>query len=305
MVTNKILLFDGDGQIAHYLQSLISPAHGDMRILTGTDCDFTEPRAIAKAVKDFAPDLVINAGAMTNIDACEKKPEKAREVNFHAVANIAGQCDSVAAPLIHLSTNYVFDGNDGNTPYLPDSPMNPLNIYGQTSMLGEEAVRHGLYWHVILRTSLVFGAFGENILTKTLREIETQDDVQAASDQITCPTSIKAVAKALLAIAEAILNGKGNGFGTFHICGEPPVTRFDFLQAIMDSYAPFTERRPRLTSVLASNQQDHIHEPLYSALNCDKIRKTYGVSSEPWRADLEEAIKEYVQNGKKTGQQQK
>ncbi len=294
MVTNRILLFGGTGQVGKALQKLALPDNWHMGVFTRPECDFMHPESIGKTIQDFGPDLVINAAAMTGIEACEKDQDKAQEINFHAVANIAAQCDTVAAPLIHLSTNYVFDGRDGNTPYCPDAAMNPLNVYGQTKMLGEEAVRHGMYWHVILRTSLIFSAEGENILTRTLRQIDTQNEVSAVLDQIASPTSAAAVAEAVVVVANAIMDGKGNGFGTFHVCGEPAVTRFDFLQAIMEAYAPLTDRRPKLTPVSAAEIPDRVPRPLYSALNGDKARNVYGIAPRPWREDLVKAIEDYA-----------
>ena len=295
MVTTRILLFGGNGQIGKALQKLALPDDWHMRALARADCELTRASDIGKSIKDFMPDLVINAAAMTDVEACEKDRNLAQEINFHAVAHIAGQCDTIDAPLIHLSTDYVFDGNENKKPYGPDDAMNPLNVYGQTKMLGEEAVRHGLYWHVILRTSLVFGAHGNNVLTRTLQAINTQETLQAANDQIACPTSAIAVAEAVLTIAKAIMNGKGNGFGTFHICGNPPAPRFDFLKAIMEEYAPFTDRRPKLESISAKDLPARAPRPPYSALDCDKIREVYGVDSPHWRDDLAKAVKDYMQ----------
>ena len=295
MVTNRILLFGSEGQVGNALKRLDLPANWLVRMVTQSECDFTCPGAIGKTVQDFGPDLVINAAAMTDVDACECDCEKARDINFHAVVQIAAQCDTMAAPLIHLSTDYVFDGKDGGIPYYPDDAMNPINVYGQTKMMGEEAVRHGLYWHVILRTSLVFSAFGENILTRTLRQIDTQAEVSAVVDQIACPTSASAVAEALFAIANAIMNGKGNGFGTLHVCGEPAVTRFEFLQAIMGAYEPFTDRRPSLVPISAADLSDRAPRPGYSALNTDKAREVYGIQPSLWREDLSRAVKQFVE----------
>ena len=212
------------------------------------------------------------------------------QINFSAVATIAAHCDTVNAPLIQLSTDFVFDGTE-NRPYEPDDAMNPLNVYGNSKLMGEEAARHGLYWHAIVRTSLVFSAEGNNILTKTLHQIDTQDEITAASDQTTNPTSADFVAESLIIMAKAILNGKGNGFGTYHICGEPAVTRYEFLQAIMEAYAPYTTCRPKLIPVASADIPNHVTRPSYSVLNCDKAQATYGISQCSWRNDLATAIK--------------
>ena len=289
MITNRILLFGGSGQIGKAIQQRPLPNGWVLGMPTHADCDFTRPGDIARAVRDFAPDIIINAAAMTDIEACEKEPEKAMQINFSAVATLAGHCDTINAPLIQLSTDYVFDGTK-ETPYTPDDAMNPLNAYGKSKLMGEEAARHGLYWHTIVRTSLVFSATGSNILTKTLRQIDTQDEINAASDQYANPTSADFVAESLMTMASAILNGKGNGFGTFHICGEPAVTRYEFLHAIMDAYAPFTDRRPKLIPVASADIPNRTPRPLYSAMNCDKVQTSYDISPRSWRDDLGQAV---------------
>ena len=294
-VLMKILLFGGNGQVGRALQKQKWPDAWDLKALTRIDCNFLQPSSIGKAVQDFEPDLVINTAALTDIDICQSEPEKAKEINFHAVANLAAQCDTFDAPLIHISTDYVFDGANGNKPYGPDDAMNPVNVYGESKMMGEEAARHGLYWHVILRTSLVFSAEGNNVLTKAISQINKLEEVSAVSDQVAAPTSADAVAEAVLTIVMAIMNGKGNGFGTFHLTGDPAISRFEFLQAIMEAYAPFTDRRPKLVPISASSAPPRVPRPPLTSLNTDKIREVYGIYPRLWRDDLALAVKEYVE----------
>ncbi len=296
MVSNRILLFGGNGQVGRSMQRLALPSDWQFKALGRHECDFTKPRDIATAIQDYAPDLVINAAAMTDIDACERDPDLAREVNFHAVAHIAGQCAHVDAPFIHISTDYVFDGRQ-TAPYGTQDAMNPVNVYGQTKMLGEEAARHGLYWHVILRTSYVFSPFGNNALRKTLNAIDSQDEVRAASDQSANPTSATALAQGIVTIADAILHGKGNGFGTFHLSGETPATRFEFLQAVMDAYAPLTSRRPTLQPVPIADMTARVPRPACSILNNERLREVYGIAPHDWRVDLVKMVGEIAEKG--------
>ena len=299
MANNRILLLGGNGQIGQALRQAALPDHWHLGVFTRAECDFMKPGDIARAIRGFEPELVINAAAMTDIDACQRDPLRAIEINFHAVANIAAQCDTLSAPLIHLSTDYVFDGQrgqeGGNHPYKTTDAMNPVNKYGETKMMGEEAVRHGLHWHVILRTSLVFSSLGDNILTKTLRQIETQEVVEAVSDQTANPTSAAAVAEAVIAIGHAILQGKGNGFGTFHVSGDGPATRYEFLQAVMEAHAPFTEHRPRLDAVFAKDVPNRVPRPPYSVLDNTRLQEVYGLAPRSWRADLQQAVQQYAE----------
>jgi dTDP-4-dehydrorhamnose reductase len=292
MVTKRILLFGGNGQVGRALQNQNIPSDWHLIAPPRGECDFTRRGDIVRTIRAHAPDLVINAAAMADIDACQSNRELAMMINFNSVSEMTSVCVECDAPLIHISTDYVFDGKDGDIPYLPDSPMNPLNAYGESKLMGEEAVRHGSYGHVIVRTSLVFGAYGENVLTKILRQIDTQDDVQAVLDQIANPTGAGSLARGLIKIADTVLSGKAHCFGTFHLCGEPAVSRYAFAQAVMAAYAPFIERRPRLSGVASADLPDRVPRPGYSALNCDKTLAVYGIRPTPWREELATAIKQ-------------
>ena len=176
--------------------------------------------------------------------------------------------------------------------------MNPLNVYGETKMMGEEALRQHFPWHVILRISSVFGAFGKNLMTNMLASIDTQDEIQAVEDMTTCPTAAAEVAKALIVIAEAILQGKHDGFGTFHLCGTPATTRYEFSQAILDEYMPHTTRRPKLVAAHRSDFPGRAIRPPYSVLDCAKIRDIYGIEQQSWRDGLAQAMSRLMRDRK-------
>jgi dTDP-4-dehydrorhamnose reductase len=225
-----------------------------------------------------------------NVDLCETEQDAAMAANFEAAANLAAQCAFMDVPLIHLSTDYVFDGTDGARPYRTDDPMNPLNVYGHSKMMGEEAIRHELPWHVILRTSSVFSAIGTNILTRALQTIETRDELRVVTDQKFCPTAALDLAQAIIVMADAILGGKSNGFGTFHYCGSPAVSRFDFMQVVMKAYEPYTTKRPKISTALCSDFPTAAKRPAYSALDCSRIQEIYGIAQKPWEDGLKDAI---------------
>ena len=294
MPSPKILLLGGSGQIGQALRRqplpegwrLVAPPHAEL--------DITNSSAVRGAVQQDKPDIIINAAALTNVDALEGDLEKAMVTNFHAPANLAAQAAALDIPMIQLSTDYVFDGRQ-DTPYLPDDTMNPQNIYGHSKLMGEEALRHSLPWHVILRVSSVFSAYGMNILTKTLKLINERDSLRMVNDQRAAPTYAPVIAAALVTISKALLNGKSGGFGTFHLCGEPSCTRYEFTQAVMEAYAPRTTRRPEITPVASVVFADYAPRPAYSVLDCAKIRAVYGIEQQPWRAGLEEAMRQLAQ----------
>jgi len=294
----RILLLGANGQVGQALTAEPLPQGWELAAYGRAECDIAQPKSTHKAILDFKPDLIINAAAMTNVDQCEREREKAEAINFRAPANLAAQCSVHDIPLIHLSTDYVFDGRDGAVPYTTEVPMNPLSVYADTKMMGEMAVRQELAWSVILRVSSVFSEFGTNVLARTLSMLAKNDEVKIVSDQTSCPTYAPDIAKALITIVTQILRGKHDGFGIFHYCGEPAVTRLEFVEAIMDAYAPFTTKRPRILPALSSDFPGFAERPAYSVLDCTKILNSYGISQKPWRDGLKTAVTTLHQQGK-------
>lgn len=290
MGAKRIMLLGANGQIGQALRAAPLPRDWELGAYGRDRCDLANHGATQKAILEFRPDLVVNAAAMTNVDACEKDQDAAVAINFEGVANLAAQCATRDIPLIHLSTDYVFDGCDGAIPYVPDSQMNPLNVYGNTKVMGEMSVRHELAWHLILRVSSVFSAYGSNILVKTLAAIDAKDDLRFVTDQRACPTYAPDVALALVTMGDAILHGKPGAFGTFHYCGAPEATRLEFVQAVMEAYAPFTARRPNISGATSADFPEAAPRPAYSSLDMEKTTRVFGLAPQDWRDRLKEAV---------------
>ncbi len=290
MAIKRVMLLGAEGQVGQALQAAARPQDWELGAFGHGACDLVNHGATQRAIVAFKPDLVINAAAMTNVDACEKDQDKAVAVNFEGVANLAAQCATRDIPLIYLSTDYVFDGCDGAIPYAPDAQMNPLSVYANTKVMGEMSVRHELAWHLILRVSSVFSAYGDNILTKALTQIDTKDTLRYVTDQKSCPTYAPDLAAALIAMADAILQGKPGTLGTFHYCGAPEATRFEFIQAVMEAYAPYTARRPEILEAVSSDFPEAAPRPAYSSLAMEKTTRVFGLAPQDWRERLKEAL---------------
>jgi dTDP-4-dehydrorhamnose reductase len=290
MPITRIMLLGANGQMGQALRQPALPTDWQLGAFGHAECDITDHRAMQVALHHFKPALVINAAAMTAVDACEKNPDSAVAVNFEAAANLAAQCAFIDVPLIHLSTDYVFDGTDNERPRRPDDKMNPVNVYGNTKLMGEESIRHEHPWHVILRISSVFSQYGNNLLIKALKSIDENDELNIVTDQTACPTYAPDAAKAIISIADALLHGKVDGFGTYHYCGDPAATRMEFMQEVMKRYAPFTTKRPALHAARSSDFPALAQRPAYSALDCSKIKDIYGIAPQAWRERLAECI---------------
>jgi dTDP-4-dehydrorhamnose reductase len=295
MASKRIMLLGANGQVSQALRAEALPADWQLSAYGHAECDITDHRAVQTAIQNLKPDLVINTAAMTAVDKCETEKDQAIAANFDGPANLAAQCSVLDIPLIHLSTDYVFDGKDGNKPYRVDDQMHPINIYGETKMLGEEAIIQGHAFHVILRISSVFSAYGTNLLTKMLQAIDTRDELKIVTDQICAPTPAQDVARALITITEALLKGKSGGYGVFQLCGTPEVNRMKFSQAVMDAYAPYTTCRPIILPALSSDFPGFAARPAYSVMDCSKILEVYGIEQRPWRDGLHEAMQILMQ----------
>jgi len=277
MVTGKILIFGGERLTGQNLKKEAASNGWDVFAPTKAECDLSSAKDISSAFHNFSPDFVINAADVNDLSICEEDPRLAKEVNFHAVAHIAGQCDTLNAPLLHLSSDLVFDGNAPDQPYSEDDGMNPLCEYGKTKLLGEEAVRHGMYWHVILRTSAPFGTTGNNLFTSAIKNLDTTSSQQSnTGDFLFSPISSLSLTKAILIITKAIMGGKVDGFGTFHL-GGTQTSKNEFISET----AKACGKMPSL------NETDPDKTQIRNlTLDCSKIMARYGIAPPDWKTDL-------------------
>lgn len=294
MTQHKIMLLGAAGQIGQSLQSLSLqkgfPHNWELLSYSLAECNITNPSELRDTIQQSRPELIINASGVTSVPQAQRDPAFATAVNFHAVAQMAAQCSTLDIPLIHLSTDQVFDGTK-TSPYLPDDQMNPINHYGDTKMMGEESVRHELAWHVILRTSSLFSAFRSNILTKALTSIKNKPEVRVVTDLVNAPTYALDVAKAIVVIGSQLLAGKADGYGTFHLTGSPAVSRYDFVEAVAQTYHARTGANlPVLVPTISAEFAEEIRRPAYSALDCQKIKDIYGIEQQDWHPRINEAL---------------
>ncbi|MDD3181229.1 MAG: dTDP-4-dehydrorhamnose reductase [Alphaproteobacteria bacterium] len=293
MTRHRIMVLGAAGQVGQSIQHLAShkhlPENWDLSLFSRTECNITNPSMLRDAIQRTNPDLIINASGLTNVEHAERDENLAMATNFHAVAQMAAQCSALDIPIIHLSTDYVFDGRE-HTPYKPNDQMNPLNTYGGSKMMGEEALRHEHPWHVILRISSVFSAFRRNILTGALALIEEQEELRFVTDIVSTPTYALDVAQAIVTIGKELMLGKADGYGTFHLTGEPIASRFDFVEEVMKAYEPFTMRRPKLVATVCAEFPDYVRRPPYSVMDCAKIKATYGIDQKSWKDGIRDAI---------------
>src|SRR3990167_1815235 len=227
----KILVTGAHGQIGREICEL-AQHHHEVFAYPKSQLDINHPRQIEQSLSTCLPDVVINTAAYTAVDKAEQEYELAFAINREGVKNLALACKQYQIPLLHISTDYIFNGAK-SFPYLEDDLASPLNIYGQSKWQGEEALRECYQQHIILRTSWVFGQFSHNFVKTILRLASEKKELRIVSDQIGCPTAAAAIAQTLLDIAQQIQYGK-KFWGTYHYCSHPPVSWYEFAQEILN-----------------------------------------------------------------------
>lgn len=227
----KLLLTGAEGQFGRCLSDRASDYN--LIALNRHDLDITNAQAVADCLQTHQPDIVINGAAYTHVDRAESEPELAYAVNRDGPANLAKICAVLDIPLIHISTDYVFDGT-ATKPYTPDSPVKPLGVYGKSKWAGEEAIREAHSKHLIIRTSWLFSEYGNNFVKTMLRLAKERDEISVVNDQIGCPTYAGHLAEAVLALAEQCLGKATMAWGTYHFAGDRSVSWYEFATEIFE-----------------------------------------------------------------------
>jgi dTDP-4-dehydrorhamnose reductase len=276
----RLLVFGRTGQVARELAATCAERGIEAEFLGRDAADLTEPMACARLIETTDADVIINAAAWTAVDKAEEDRQGARLVNGLAPTMMARAAAGRGIPILHVSTDYVFDGS-GERPWREDDAPNPLSVYGRTKLAGETGVTGSGGPHAVLRTSWVFSAHGSNFV-KTMRRLGAERaELRIVADQIGGPTPAADIAGALLSIAGAFANGRGVN-GTYHFSGAPDVSWADFAEAILaQSPSP-----PKITRIPTTDYPTPAPRPLSSRLDCSLIRDVYGIERPDWHDGL-------------------
>jgi dTDP-4-dehydrorhamnose reductase len=282
----KVLLTGGSGQVG---RMLIARAPASMQIAAPprAKLDLTRPASLTGYL-DQRPDVVVNTAAFTAVDRAEEAPDAAFAANRDGAGALARACAERGVPLIHLSTDYVFDGAKPNAYVESDSP-NPVNVYGRSKLEGEIAVRQAGERHVILRCSWVFGPHGANFVRSILTRAAGGDDLRVVGDQRGCPTATSSVAKAIAMIAQRIAAGD-KCWGTYHLAGREQVTWFDFAHAAVEAARPWLPKIPAIERIRSAQYVAPARRPANSVLDCTLLAQRFGLAAESWKGPLAETV---------------
>ena len=290
----KILVTGAQGQVGAALCQRALKM--DMSVV-GVDAqhlDLSDLSQINQLIAEHTPKFVINCASHSVVDRAEANPEEAYRTNRDGAANLATACASFGVILLHLSTDYVFDGTR-HLPITEQMPLNPVNIFGHSKSAGEELVREKCHRHIILRVGWVFSSRGNNFVLRTMRQIRRDKQIMAVDDQFGCPTDAVDVARVLLAMVQQIDCGIVV-WGTYHYSGAEVVTWKGFAEAILAAvkHQPQTVAE-KIVAVTSDDWQAQAPRPAFTVLDCHKILGTFGIRQRPWRAGLVKVINSLAQ----------
>jgi dTDP-4-dehydrorhamnose reductase len=287
----RILVTGANGQVGWELSNRGAKRGLEILALDHSALDITDTISVSREVNRPGVSLVVNAAGYTAVDEAESEPELAFAVNRDGPAYLASSCGKAGIPLVHISTDYVFDGQKKRA-YLVTDPVSPLSVYGKSKAAGEEEVRKHLREHFILRTGWVYGVYGHNFVKTMLRLGREREKVQVVTDQHGCPTYAADLAETILRIAVQFLEGGQVHWGTYHYCGKGVTSWYGLAEALFDLAKQYTSLRVKtIEAISTADYPTPAKRPLNSALDCSLFAKTFNIHPKPWRESLAQMIK--------------
>ena len=288
----RILVTGKKGQVVTAVRARVesSPQH-ECICLGRPELDLTRPDEVRAQIIDHRPDVVINAAAWTDVDAAETAVEEAYQINAAGAASVAAAAQACQAPILHLSTDYVFSGEQ-EAPYREVDDPDPRTVYGASKWAGEERVAKANPRHVILRTAWIYSATGKNFLKTMLKLAEDREEINVVADQRGTPTPAAAVADGLLEIIETLHSEETTAehYGVFHLTAAGQTNWATFADAIFtvsgERGGPVSRVRPIPTTAFPTSAK----RPKNSVLDCRKIQQVYGVRLDNWSSYLEQTV---------------
>lgn len=285
----KVLVLGCKGQLGLCLKDKLIDVNWEVTYTSRDEIDIVDFEETGIKIKYLAPDVIINASAYTAVDKAEKDKITADLINHLAVDNLADICFELGCWLIHISTDYVFDGKSV-VPYLESDKTNPLGIYGHTKLAGELAIQSSGCKYLIIRTAWVFSEYGNNFLKTMLRLGAEHDELSVIEDQIGCPTYAQDIAKAIIIMMKQV-KMKSPASGIFHYCGDQLCSWHEFAEVIFEEARLSGLQTPGLIrSIRTSDYPTVAERPRYSVLDCHKIRNTFGINSSDWKLGVKKIV---------------
>jgi dTDP-4-dehydrorhamnose reductase len=285
----RILISGQHGQVSLELQQRLGDL-AQLHVMGRDQLDLANPEGIRERVQSLKPDLIINAAAHTAVDQAESEPELAFAINARAPGVFAEEAAKLGIPLIHYSTDYVFDGSK-SSPYTEDDEPNPLGVYGRSKLAGEQAITAVGGQHLILRTSWVYSRHGRNFLLTMQRLLQEKPELRIVADQIGAPTWAGTIAQSTRALIERWQAGQAGAWDTYHLTAQGETSWFGFAQAIAEQLKAQGLPCAELLPIPSSDYPTPARRPLNSRLDCSRLQRQWQVSQPHWQQALIDCLK--------------
>ncbi len=279
------------GQLARALVALADERKLPLSAGGRPEFDLSDAGSVDRFVNARFPRAIVNAAAYTFVDKAESEMDLAFKINCDGAAHLARVAAQLQIPFIHVSTDYVFDGNKP-TPYQENDRPSPLGVYGRSKREGEIAVLDSYPAAVIIRTSWVYSPYGQNFVKTMLRLAETRDKIRVVDDQHGAPTSAEDLAHAILKIVEQIEGSPENLGGIYHLTATGTTTWYGFAAAIFEGWANRGRQVPTLEAITTAEFPTPARRPGNSELDCSKAARVFGIRLPHWRQALERCLDE-------------
>ncbi len=287
-----ILLTGANGQLGWEIQRRATARALAVQGFTHTALDIADAGAVQRMIEMRKPRAVVNAAAYTAVDKAESDADTAFAVNRDGPANLAAACARANIPLIHVSTDYVFDGQKSSA-YVETDPVAPLGVYGASKLAGEQAVQSSGAKYVILRTAWVYGVHGNNFVKTMLRLGADRDTLRVVADQRGCPTFAADLAEAILTLVGRLGGSTvpDEAWGVFHCVGGGETNWCDFARAIFTEAAPRLDKVPRVEAITTADYPTPARRPANSVLETAKLKRVHGIALRPWPEALADCLR--------------
>jgi dTDP-4-dehydrorhamnose reductase len=292
----RLLLLGGTGQVGKEFRALPLPKDVDVVAPGRAEIDLQDPAAIAQVIAAEPWSAVINAAAYTDVDRAESEEPLAFAVNAKAPSRFAAETRRRGIPLVHISTDYVFDGRKG-APYVERDAVAPLNAYGRSKLAGERGVRAANPRHVILRTSWIYSPYRKNFVRTILRLAAERDRLTVVADQRGCPSAARDIAQACLDIAmRCATEPERTPYGTYHFAGAGEASWFEFARAVVEMAADRLGKSPQVVPIRTIDFPTAAIRAADTRLNCSAVVREFGITLRPWQEALADTIDRLLNN---------
>lgn len=293
----RVLVTGATGQLARSLVEAAEDTAGfDVVAIGRPGLDITQVASVAAAIAATRADVVVNAAAYTAVDKAESEPEAARRVNVDGPSNIGSAAHAAGVPVIHVSTDYVYDGRKA-APYVETDETAPVSVYGATKLAGERALTEAAPHHIILRTAWVHSPFGNNFVKTMLRLATTRPEIRVVDDQLGSPTYAPHLADAILKLARTLASRPADqiAWGTYHASGSGETTWCGLAREVFRVSASHGGPAATVTAIGTADYPTPAHRPANSRLDCGKLRREFGVVLPEWREGVAACVARLAQ----------